>query len=290
MKKLGCAKCGGTKKMKLGGSAVAKAPVNMYGIPQENMGTSSQMGFGKKGGSVKKMQVGGTSTAPKKPIVKKTVAPKKTTVPRKIIDSSVPMTGPSRPTPKPMMAKKGGIVNKMQDGGTSSTKTNMFGKTKEISKTKAEKIGTRFASKKNHTFEDVGDEASYTIKPKAKSKRSVTTTFFKIGGAVKKPLMKAQSGGRIVNSPDGKSQGIVPGNDNYKSYSAVGTKKRSTPYQDYMKRPGADASDTLVKSGSTWAGYNAKNPKNNKALIKAVKATDKVSPMKKGGVIKSKKK
>ena len=109
----------------------------------------------------------------------------------------------------------------------------------------------------------------------------------KKGGMVKKPLMKAQSGGRIVNSPDGKSQGIIPGNDNYKSYSAVGTKKSPTPYQDYMKRPGADASDTLVKSGSTWAGYNAKNPKNNKALIKAVKATDKVSPMKKGGVVKS---
>ena len=53
MKKLGCAKCGGTKKMKLGGSAVAKAPVNMYGIPQENMGASSQMGFGKKGGTLK---------------------------------------------------------------------------------------------------------------------------------------------------------------------------------------------------------------------------------------------
>ena len=136
---------------------------------------------------------------------------------------------------------------------------------------------------------DVAMLVIFTI-DEAKSKRSLTTTFFKICGAVKKPLMKAQSGGRIVNSPDGKSQGIVPGNDNYKSYSAVGTKKRSTPYQDYMKRPGADASDTLVKSGSTWAGYNAKNPKNNKALIKAVKATDKVSPMKKGGVIKSKKK
>jgi hypothetical protein len=54
MKKLGCAKCGGVKKMKVGGSAVAKAPVNMYGIPQENMGTSSQMGFGRNGGSVKK--------------------------------------------------------------------------------------------------------------------------------------------------------------------------------------------------------------------------------------------
>ena len=64
MKKLGCAKCGGVKKMKVGGSAVAKAPVNMYGIPQENMGTSSQMGFGRNGGSVKKplvkAQTGGT--------------------------------------------------------------------------------------------------------------------------------------------------------------------------------------------------------------------------------------
>ena len=53
MKKLGCAKCGGVKKMKVGGSAIAKAPVNMYGIPQENMGTSGQLGNMKKGGSVK---------------------------------------------------------------------------------------------------------------------------------------------------------------------------------------------------------------------------------------------
>jgi hypothetical protein len=123
------------------------------------------------------------SKAPKKSAVKKPVAPKKT-VSGKIIDSSVPMTGPDRPMQKPMMAKKGGAVNKMQTGGTSSTKTNMFGKTKNVSKKKAENIGTRFASKKNHTFEDVGDGVSYTIKPKAKSKRSVTTGFKK-GGVVK---------------------------------------------------------------------------------------------------------
>lgn len=54
MKKLGCAKCGGTKKMKLGGSAIAKAPAEIYGIPQENLGTSGQMGFGRKGGTLKK--------------------------------------------------------------------------------------------------------------------------------------------------------------------------------------------------------------------------------------------
>jgi len=55
MAKLGCAKCGGS--MANGGTTpkkiLAKAPVNMYGIPQENMGTSSQYGFGKKGGTVK---------------------------------------------------------------------------------------------------------------------------------------------------------------------------------------------------------------------------------------------
>lgn len=80
MAKMGCAKCGGTKKMALGGSAVKKAPVQLYGIPQENMGTSSQMGFGKKGGTinankkinamnkVKKMQAGGST-------VKKTLSP-----------------------------------------------------------------------------------------------------------------------------------------------------------------------------------------------------------------------
>ena len=60
----------------------------------------------------------------------------------------------------------------------------LFLKTKNVSKKKAENIGTRFASKKNHTFEDVGDGVSYTIKPKAKSKRSVTTGFKK-GGVVK---------------------------------------------------------------------------------------------------------
>lgn len=53
MKKLGCAKCGGTKKMKLGGSAVAKAPVNIFGIPQQNLGTSGQSGNMKKGGTTK---------------------------------------------------------------------------------------------------------------------------------------------------------------------------------------------------------------------------------------------
>jgi hypothetical protein len=55
-KKLACASCGGTKKMKKGGStlsgsAIKKAPVQLYGIPQENMGTSGQYGKMMKGGA-----------------------------------------------------------------------------------------------------------------------------------------------------------------------------------------------------------------------------------------------
>jgi len=54
---MGCAQCGksmskgGAKKMKLGGSAIKKAPTYMYGMPQENMGTSGQYGMMKKGGT-----------------------------------------------------------------------------------------------------------------------------------------------------------------------------------------------------------------------------------------------
>jgi hypothetical protein len=60
MKKMGCAQCGGTKKMKAGGSALSKsaikkAPVQLYGIPQENMGTSGQYGKMKRGGIAKKV-------------------------------------------------------------------------------------------------------------------------------------------------------------------------------------------------------------------------------------------
>ena len=54
MKKLGCAKCGG-QKMAVGGTTtkriIKKSTGGMYGIPQENMGTSSQYGFGRKGGA-----------------------------------------------------------------------------------------------------------------------------------------------------------------------------------------------------------------------------------------------
>ena len=98
MAKLMCAKCGGKVKMANGGTTpkkvLAKAPVNMYGIPQENMGTSDQYGFGQKGGTVKKP-------------LKKT----------RIIDSKIPMKGPGAPVYKPLLAKKGCAVKKMKTGG-----------------------------------------------------------------------------------------------------------------------------------------------------------------------------
>ena len=107
MAKLACKACGGKVKMAVGGTApkkiLAKAPVNMYGIPQENMGTSSQYGFGKRGGMVKKMEAGGASGCPKGYMWDG----KKCT--KIIIDSKVPKN--PRPVYKPAIAKKGGTID-----------------------------------------------------------------------------------------------------------------------------------------------------------------------------------
>ena len=53
-----CMSCGGpTKKMAVGGTTtkriIKKSTGGMYGIPQENMGTSGQYGFAEKGGTHK---------------------------------------------------------------------------------------------------------------------------------------------------------------------------------------------------------------------------------------------
>jgi hypothetical protein len=104
MAKLGCAKCGGKVKMATGGAmpkVLAKAKTQLYGIPQENMGTSSQYGFGRTGGSVKKMEVGGASGCPKGYIWDG----KKCT--KIIIDSKVPKNPRIY---KPTIAKNGGAT------------------------------------------------------------------------------------------------------------------------------------------------------------------------------------
>ena len=105
MAKLGCAICGGKVKMATGGAmpkVLAKAKTQLYGIPQENMGTSSQYGFGRTGGSVKKMEAGGASGCPKGYIWDG----KKCT--KIIIDSKVPKNPRIY---KPTIAKKGGTID-----------------------------------------------------------------------------------------------------------------------------------------------------------------------------------
>ena len=99
-----CMSCGGSmKKMAIGGTTtkriIKKSTGGMYGIPQENMGTSDQYGFGQKGGTVKKP-------------LKKT----------RIIDSKIPMKGPGAPVYKPLLAKKGGAVKYKTGGATKAAK------------------------------------------------------------------------------------------------------------------------------------------------------------------------
>ena len=103
MAKLMCAKCGGKVKMANGGTTpkkvLAKAPVNMYGIPQENMGTSSQYGFGRKGGSTNRLpkaQLGaivkgiraGVSAGKGAYKAAKTIKPKVTPKPKRLTGST----------------------------------------------------------------------------------------------------------------------------------------------------------------------------------------------------------
>lgn len=90
------------KKMAVGGTTtkriIKKSTGGMYGIPQENLGTSGQYGFAKKGGATKKMQNGGLTNGAKKvqkqgPIktIKKVV--KKITRPLKKAQNGIEMNG-----------------------------------------------------------------------------------------------------------------------------------------------------------------------------------------------------
>jgi len=117
------------KKMALGGTTtkriIKKSTGGMYGIPQENMGTSDQYGFGQKGGTVKKR-------------LKKT----------RIIDSKIPMKGPDAPVYKPLLAKKGG-THKMPNG-----KVMLNSKMKTGGATKATKFAALAPPYNKATFAD----------------------------------------------------------------------------------------------------------------------------------------
>jgi len=115
----------------------------------------------------------------------------------------VAQTGPTGPNNSGINTmKKGGSINtnkktnvmtkvkKMQAGGSttmSSTKTNMFGKTKNISNSRAAEKVLKYANKPKSTVKSTtkGTETTYVSKPRANSVRSVSSTFKKVGGAVK---------------------------------------------------------------------------------------------------------
>ena len=65
-----CMKCGGMTKVKYAKGGSSNAKMGIYGIPQENIGTSSQyMPTAKKGGSVKKAKLAALA-APKNKITR----------------------------------------------------------------------------------------------------------------------------------------------------------------------------------------------------------------------------
>ena len=92
---MGCAQCGksmskgGAKKMKLGGSAIKKAPTYMYGMPQENMGTSGQYGMMKKGGSKFPDKNGDGKVTKADILIARGVIKKKTNMPKAKFGESV---------------------------------------------------------------------------------------------------------------------------------------------------------------------------------------------------------
>ena len=164
MKKLGCASCGGTKKMAKGG-------------------TTKSVSISKPGAGVVKETKGDTN--------------------QKMGIYGIAQTGPTGPNDSGIATmKKGGSINtnkktnvmtkvkKMQAGGSttmSSTKTNMFGKTKDISNSRAAEKVLKYANKPKSTVKSTtnGTETTYVSKPRANSVRSVSSTFKKVGGAVK---------------------------------------------------------------------------------------------------------
>ena len=71
-----CMRCGGStkkNKMAVGGTTtkriIKKSTGGMYGIPQENLGTSGQYGFAKKGGALKNTKLAAVA-APKNKITR----------------------------------------------------------------------------------------------------------------------------------------------------------------------------------------------------------------------------
>jgi hypothetical protein len=198
--------CGGSmKKMAIGGTTtkriIKKSTGGMYGIPQENMGTSGQYGFGQKGGTVKKP-------------LKKT----------RIIDSKIPMKGQGAPVYKPLLAKKGGAVkmpngkvmlnSKMQNGGTTNSirknaRTDGGNRTRSSAEMAALKGMKRVDDAIERILPSVAKSSTYKkTKAAIKNKADINMHGYKKGGATKAakfaalapPYNKATFADRIVGA------------------------------------------------------------------------------------------
>lgn len=157
---------GGVKKYAAGGStlsgsAIKKAPVQLYGMPQENMGTSGQYGQMKKGGAKKTLTKAQTGRA----MSKYTFSPDYTSEGTKIQSGVKYGKGDKRK-----------YLDINPSAGT-VTKTS-FNKNNE-STTKTKNVGVGRANK-----------MVSKITPKSKT-----------GGPVKKPLTKAQTGRAMTSGP-----------------------------------------------------------------------------------------
>jgi hypothetical protein len=127
-----CMRCGGsTKKNKMaaGGTTtkriIKKSTGGMYGIPQENLGTSGQYGFAQKGGVVKKKFDDGGLTGKQKRLARQ-----EKKVYKKYIDAKTSGN----------IEKSGKLYDKLMDKQTKSIKAGVNVQYKTGGTTKADKI------------------------------------------------------------------------------------------------------------------------------------------------------
>jgi len=258
-KKLGCASCGGTmKKMKAGGTTKSvsiskpgagvvketKGDTNqkmgIYGIAQTGPTGPNNSGIAtmKKGGMVKKMQDGGGILTPDGRI--------KSNKTRNLNLSGYGDTGSVSRN-----KRNGDVVTR-----TTQTSNGYAGPTATKTKTISNKEGDTISEKTKNISPKIADRKINRVINNV-GRNANDTYNYKKGGAVKKPLMKAQSGTSV--------------GEEYKRKSTMQN------YLDTNKNKGAVPSDTLGKTSSTdsrMGYYSAANPKNNKALYKAVKTRD----------------
>lgn len=275
MKKLGCASCGGTKKMAKGGTTknvniskpgagYAKRTVggdnqkmNMYGIAQTGQGQmDGKTGVMKKGGMVKKMQDGGGILTPDGRI--------KSNKTRNLNLSGYGDTGSVSRN-----KRNGDVVTR-----TTQTSNGYAGPTATKTKTISNKEGDTISEKTKNISPKTADRKINRVINNV-GRNANDTYNYKKGGAVKKPLMKAQSGTSVKTKP-------IP-NDVYKRDSTNYSKAADLYLNANTMKEHNVGRDSLNAIKSRYGTPNALE----KRMKRTVGGYD---LKKKGGVVKSKKK